>query len=155
MSFKEHASHVAARLGQSTGLLWRITTRKGATPAALHCLATTITTPSMLWGWEVWWTGAPHLLACIAPAYHTIARTITGLPKWTPSRILLPEAGLAPLDLLLDLHSTRYGVRILLATDDHPCKQTLRKHLSHTYPTPTGLVRWAAACNGSEILSET
>lgn len=35
------------------------------------------------------------------------------------------------MDLLLDLHSRRYGVRILLAWDDLPCKHVLSRYLSH------------------------
>lgn len=79
----------------------------------------------MLYGSEVWWTGAAHILGQTAATYNTIARIITGLPKWTALRLLHNEAGMPPLDLLLSRHAVRYGVRILLAGDDHPYKPLL------------------------------
>lgn len=58
-----------------------------------------------------------------------MARLITGLPKWTPLRLLLAEAGLPPLHLLLDYFSQRYRMRILCNKDQHPCKKPLLKLL--------------------------
>lgn len=65
-----------------------------------------------------WWTGAAHLLAWIAQVYTSIARAITGLPKWTPRRFLLAEAGLPPLDPHLDTASQSYTIRSLFPPDD-------------------------------------
>lgn len=103
LSFKEHASHASSKLHPGCGLLWRITKQKGVTPSALHTLAMAVTIPAMLWGSQLSWTSPPHLLTCIAPADHMIVCIITGLPKWTSLKKLLPEAGIPPLDLLLDL----------------------------------------------------
>lgn len=66
----------------------------------------------------------------LAPAYNTLARVITGLPKWTQLQFHLQEARMAPLDLLLDLASQRYGVRIILSLDDHPCQNKLLEFIN-------------------------
>ncbi|KAL0631409.1 hypothetical protein Q9L58_009727 [Maublancomyces gigas] len=86
--------------------------------------------PALLWGSEVWWSGASHILDQIRPAYHTVARAITGLPRCTPIAFLLNKAGMAPIDLLLDKSTQRYGIRILLNSDDHPCKKTVMTFLT-------------------------
>lgn len=135
LGFKAHASHVSSQLHQSTGQLWRINKRKGVTLSVLHYLASSVSIPNILWGSEIWWTGAPHLTSCMAPAFNTIPRIITGRPKWTPLRKLLPEAGLPPLNLLLDLHSRHYEVPVLQAPDDHPCKPILRDPIGTTPST--------------------
>lgn len=81
-----------------------------------------------------------------APAYNTLARIITGLPKWTLLRFLLQEAGLPPVDYLLDLTSQRYGIRIILSPDDHPCKTKVLEFMRKPTDPPksgTGLHRIA------------
>lgn len=129
LSFKVHAATAAANRRRSAGFLWRIVKRKGITPRTLHHLAMTTTVPPMLRGSEAWWTGAQHILGQLATAYNTMARIITGLPKWTPMRFLLQEAGMPPLEYLLDLTSQWYGIRVLLNPDDHPCKQRLLSYV--------------------------
>lgn len=89
LSFKIHAAAVNATTRQAAGFLWRITKRRRVTPGAIHHLAITTTIPAMLWGSEAWWMGALHVLTCIQPAYHAIARIITRLPRWTPIQTLL------------------------------------------------------------------
>lgn len=68
-----------------------------------------------------------------------IARTITGLPKWTPIKRLVKEADMPPLDLVLDNASQLYGTRVLLSPDNHPCieqlLQLLQSNKSPTYGT--------------------
>lgn len=96
LSFKAQAAAASTVTRRASGLLWAITKRKGASPNALHQLAISTVVPAMLWGSEIWWTGATHILSQLSPAYNTIARIITGLPKWTPLRFLLAEAGLPP-----------------------------------------------------------
>lgn len=70
---------------------------------------------------------------------------ITGLPRWCPTPLLLQEAGLAPLDPLLNAKSQQYGIRLILAGDDHPCKQLLLAYLKPAQPEKhqTGLQRIA------------
>lgn len=125
LGFKIYAAAASSKLRQQSTYLWRITEKKGASPEAINHLTHTATLSAMMWGSEVWWTGARHILNQISPTYNTLARIISGLPKWTPRRFLLAEAGLPPLDLLLDQASQRYGVRILHNPDNHPCKKPL------------------------------
>lgn len=53
LSFRIHASHPSARTRSNYGLLSQIAKRKGASPGALHNLATTITISGMLWRAEI------------------------------------------------------------------------------------------------------
>lgn len=114
-------------------MLWKVTKNKGSSAGAIHHLCITATVPTLLRGSKAWWTGARHIVDQVAPTYHTMARTITGLPKWTPTHLLLKEAGLPPLDLLLDCKSQQYGVRVLLLPDTYPCKRALT--LAMTQPS--------------------
>lgn len=96
----------------------------------------------MLWGSEAWWTDTQHIIGQLAPAYNTLAMIITGLPKWTPLHFLLQEAGLPPLDYLLDLTSQQYSIRIILSPDDNLCKAKLLKFMKNPMIPPkpgTGL----------------
>lgn len=95
----------------------------------------------MLWVSEIWWISTPDLLSRIPPTNHTIVHIITGLPNWTFLKKLLPEASLLPRELLLHFHPRRYGGRLLLAHDDHPCKQTLRDHIVNLRTT------WKLGCD--------
>lgn len=122
LGFKIQAAAASSKLRQQSTYLWRIMKRKGASLGAPNHLTHTATLPA---GSEVWWTGTRHIIDQVAPTNNTLARFITGLPKWTPLRFLLGEAGLHPLDLLLDQASQRYGIRIHLSPDDHPCKEPL------------------------------
>ncbi|KAL0630690.1 hypothetical protein Q9L58_010459 [Maublancomyces gigas] len=127
------------------GMLNKISKRKGTSPGAIHYLATAITIPGMTWGSEIWWTGATHIISQLTPAYHNIARCITGLPKWTAIPALLSEPSHASLESLLDRNSRKYGIKILLAEDDHPCKETLLWYMTaqSNGASKTGLQRIA------------
>lgn len=114
MSFKIHAAAITWKVRQQSTQLWRVTKREGASPAALSHLATTATLSGLLWGSEIWWTGARYSNNQLAPEYNIMAPIITALPTWTPRRVFLAEAGLPPLNLLLDKASLKYGIRILL-----------------------------------------
>lgn len=72
----------------------------------------------------------------VTPAYHTMARLITGLPKWTPLKHLMREASLPPRNLYLHLLSQRYGACVLRQPDGHPCKELLLCALWHQGPHP-------------------
>lgn len=144
LTFKIHAAQASVKLRHAGVQLWAVARRKGASPGAIHHLATQGAIPQMLWGSEVWWTGASHITDQLIPGYHTIARIITGLPKWTPTRLLLFEAGIPPLHLLLEHNNRRYGIRLLLAPDDHPLKDPLRKLIANpSRENGTGLQRIA------------
>lgn len=95
---------------------------------------TSIAISALIWDTGIRWIGAAQILSQLSPAYNTIARIITGLPKWTPIKFLLAEAGLPPLDLLLTQPSQRYGVRIMRSKDDHLCKKQLLRALGKTEP---------------------
>lgn len=62
--------------------------------------------------------------------YNRIARYITNLPRWTKTTKLLAEAGLPPLQPLLDFRSRRYGIRTLLLDDRHPAKTLLLNNMA-------------------------
>lgn len=113
LNFKANAEAASPVTQKLSKLLWRITTEKVTSPAVPHHLATSIPITAMMWGSEIWWTGAAHILFQLNPAYNTIVRIITGLPKWTPIKFLLAEAYLLPLDLLLTQAAQSYAVRIL------------------------------------------
>lgn len=75
-----------------------------------------------------------------------LTRIISGLPKWTLLRFLLHEAGLPPLDYLLDLNSQRYSIRVILSPYDHLCKTKLLMFVKNPTNPPksgTGLRRIA------------
>lgn len=74
----------------STGGHWRVTKQKGASSGAIPHLTNTLTILSLMWGSEIWWTRATHILDQIYPSYNEIAPIITRLPKWTPYRNSLP-----------------------------------------------------------------
>lgn len=80
-----------------------------------------------LWGFELWGTGVQHILTQTTPAYNTFSRIMRGLPNGNPIGKFLPEACLSPLEAILDITSQRYGIRILLSPNDHPCKPTVTK----------------------------
>lgn len=77
---------------------------------SFHHLATTLLIPTLLWGSEVWWTGARHILDNLRPTYYSIARLVTNLPHWTRSDRLLAGAGMPPLKRLLNHISRKYGL---------------------------------------------
>lgn len=129
LSFRHHTAKACASASKVTAMIATISKRKGITAKTQHQLVTAMAIPTLLWGSPVWWTGANHILRQMGPTYHTLARHITGLPAWTPIASLLSEAGMLHLELLLDQASLRYGVRILLAQDTHPCKNSLVRAL--------------------------
>lgn len=115
--------------------------KKGASPNALHHLINTATLPAFLWGSEIWCTGAAHVVCQAGPTYNSITRYITALPNWTPIKLPLREAGFPPLTALQDPGGRCYSIRILLATDNHPCKLTQLWYLAAPLWNAT-----AAAC---------
>lgn len=100
----------------------------------------------MLYGSEIWWTGAIHNLGQTAPTYKAIARINTGLPRWTPIGLLHTKAGIPSLDLLLSRNSMRYGIRILLAANDHLCNPY---SLAASNPEQQQSAQTAQACSTS------
>lgn len=54
LSFKAHPAAASANTRRSTGTLYQITQRKGASTASIHHVIKTITLPTLLWGSEVW-----------------------------------------------------------------------------------------------------
>lgn len=56
---------------RSAGFVWRIVKRKGVTSGAIHHLAMSTMTPTMLWGSEAWWTGTQHPLTTGHRVQHT------------------------------------------------------------------------------------
>lgn len=80
LSFKRHAAFDSSRARGSTGMLWKLTKRKGITPNTLHHLVLSAAVPAFTWGSEVWWTGVRHVIDQVTPAYHMMAPLITGLP---------------------------------------------------------------------------
>lgn len=90
----------------------------------------------MLWGSEIRWNGTCHILDRITLVYDQLARIITSLPQWTPLRFLYKEAGMPPLNMLLDHMSQAYGVRTICQKDIHPCKSPLLRMVmaSNTKP---------------------
>lgn len=146
LSFKTHAAKVSTNTRRNAGTLYRITRKKGVSPNSIHHLVNAVTMPTMLWGLEIWWTGARRVLDRLTPAYNQLTRTITGLPRWTPLLFRLKEAETPPLHLLLDRTSQAYGVRTLCQKDDHPCKSLLLRAIraaSSESRTGTGLQRIA------------
>lgn len=58
LSVRIHAASARSRTRTNCSFLNQSSKRKGASPGAIHNLATTTTLPRMLSGSEVWWTGA-------------------------------------------------------------------------------------------------
>lgn len=129
LTFGIHVAAAATKAKKSVGFIARTTRKRGASPGAIHQLVTTIALPGMTWGAGIWWNGGPHIINQLSPTYHTLARLITGLSKWTPIAIVLNQAGMSPLPLFLDKHSQKYCIRIHLSPHNHPCKETLLQHL--------------------------
>lgn len=94
LSFRSQAATALAAARRSTGLFSKVSRNRGVSPVAPHQLALSLTLPAILYGSEIWWTGAVHILSQITPMYNMMARPITGLPKWTPLRLGYPETGL-------------------------------------------------------------
>lgn len=133
LSFRTHAA----------GFVARKTKKRGDSQGAIHQMITSVVLLGLLWGSEVWWTGAAHMISQIGQVYRTLAKYITGLAKWTPILKLLNEAGLPLLKLLLDKHFQHNGMLIITSQDDHQCKSKLGKHLKTPQQarSPTGLRR--------------
>lgn len=127
--FKGDAGQAAGRTRKGCGLLTHVSNWKGESPRALHHLAHNITLPILVYGSDICWTGARHILDRLKAPYHTIDSLITGLPKWTPTNKVVCGAGLPPHDLLLDKISQKYGVRILKCAYDHLCMTLLRNRI--------------------------
>lgn len=106
--------------------LQRMAFSRGASMLFLHHLATSRLSPTLTWGSEVWWTGAQHILDNLGPTYNRFARLITALPSFTRTDKLLCAASIPPLNLLLDLKSQLFGIRLLLSPDSHPNKISLQ-----------------------------
>lgn len=143
LSFKRHAAGAASAARQAAGWLWSITKKRDASQGTLHHLTITFRIPALLWGSEICWTGARHILDQLRPAYHTIARAITGLPEWTPIPFLLTEAELPPLYFLQNTATQLYGLRLLRNDNHHPCKSQVVRLLKSrpTVTSGTGLQR--------------
>lgn len=75
----------------------------------------------MIWRSDIWWTGAGQMLSQISPACNLPAKTITTLPRCTPLRVLLRNAGMTMVDLLLDQVRQQYGV-LTHPQDNHQFK---------------------------------
>lgn len=48
-------------------MIARTCKKEGASSNALHHLINTATLPTLLWGAEVWWTGAAHVICKLGP----------------------------------------------------------------------------------------
>lgn len=91
----------------------------------LHKMVTTLLSPPLTLGSEVWWTGACHIIANLNLTYHRVARLVTGLPSYTRTDKLLSTAGIPLLQALLDMKSNNYVIRILISPNDYPNKTLL------------------------------
>lgn len=87
----------------------------------------TLLSPTLTWGSDVWRTGAQHIIDKVNPTYHRFKRLITGLPSYKRSDKLLSAAGIPPHQPLLDIKSRNYAIRLLPAPNDHPTK-TIHPH---------------------------
>lgn len=90
-------------------------------------MVTTLLIPTLLWGSEIWWTGAQHIIVNLNPTYLHLARLITHLPKRTRADRLLAASSLPPLKSILDAYSRNYGLHLLCAQDYYSNKATLIK----------------------------
>lgn len=136
LSFSKHVDLAAFKLAQNAACLKAIARSKDLSPAAMYHVATATAIPTMLWGSPTWWTGALSVIDHLAPAYHSLARSICQAKSYTRTSMLLYDAGLPPLDLLLDQASQRYGIRILLYDPPHPLAGTLFEALRQAAGAP-------------------
>lgn len=84
LSFKRQDAFALAKARSNIGLLWKLTKQKGISPGTVHHLITSTSISGLTWTSEVWWTEARHVIDQVTPAYTTMARLITGHPRWTP-----------------------------------------------------------------------
>lgn len=89
LSFREHAAGAIARTQSAIPLIQRMGFSRGASILTLHHMAKTILIPTVLWGSEIWWTGARHIIDNFNPTY---------LPTWTRTDKLLAASSLPHLE---------------------------------------------------------
>lgn len=130
LSFRIHIASAIFKAAKLTSMVATLTKIKCISRKAIHQLAQIAILSNLLWGSEAWWTKAEHITRQLGPMYNRIARYITNLPKWTKTTKLLLEAGLPPLQPLLDFRSGRYGIRTLLLDDGHPAKTLLLDNMA-------------------------
>jgi ribonuclease HI len=120
LNFIVHAQHASSKGMQALGSLRYL--RKGLNgipPYIARYLAISKILPKMLWASPIWWKGSQSILYPLEMAYHKIARWITGLPPSTRITKLLRCAHLPPLNIWLDLISTKYAIRLITLPNDH------------------------------------
>lgn len=94
---------------------------------------------TLLWGSEVWWTSAQHIVNNLNSRYLRYARRITNLLTRTRTNRLLAASIFPALQCLLDNTFRRYGHCLLSSQNSHPNKATARK--STRVPNGIGLSR--------------
>jgi hypothetical protein len=87
----------------------------GIPPYIARYLAISNILPTMLWASPIW----RKFLYPLEMAYHKIARWIAGIPLSTRITKLLRCAHLPPLNIWLDLISTKYAIRLITLPNDH------------------------------------
>lgn len=126
LTFREQISISVSKVRSLLLYIQRMAFTRGASMTSLHHLATTLLIPTILWGSEVSWTGARHIVDNITTTNHRIARLITNLPLWTRRARLIASAGLPPLNLLLNHTFRKYAIRLLSTDNDPPNQIALR-----------------------------
>lgn len=97
LTFREHRGKATAKTRNAIPHIQQLLFAKGPSMTTHHHMVTTLLTPTQLWGSEIWWTRAQHILDNLNPTYLKFACLITNLPKWTRTDKLLPASILPPL----------------------------------------------------------
>lgn len=143
LTFGQHTSENKSKVLSMLPTLYRLVFSRGASLATMHHLISTLAIPALLWGLEVWWTGAKHIVNGLNLIQNKLARLITGLTSWTITELPLDGASITPLDLHLDHTTRKYAIKTLHGPDNHRNKETLSDALLRPLPQGVGLRRVA------------
>jgi ribonuclease HI len=120
LNFTIYAQHALSKGMQALGSLCCL--RKGLNgipPYIARYLAISKILPKMLWASPIWWKGSQSILYPLEMAYHKISRWITVLPPSTRITKLLRYGHLSPLNIWLDLISTKYAIHLITLPIGH------------------------------------
>lgn len=122
LNFRPQTASAVTKLQNIVTCLQRMAFSSPASMNTLSSMVTTLHSPTLTSGSEVWWTGAQHIIDIPNRTSWRFTRPITGLPSYTRSDKLLCVAGIPVLQLLLEMKSRKYAILLLLASNDYPLK---------------------------------
>lgn len=143
LSFKTHFEN---RMASAKGALQRVaslsTSNGGLSVNLMRRVVIAAVTSVAMYSSEIWWRGQKDRVRKVQLLLNSQARAITGLLRSTPGAFLMEAARLPTAQDLLDQRQTRFAMRALNASGEHPTHQLLPANFRfselHRYEGATG-----------------